>query len=252
MPRMDTGIWLPPQRTFSSLLNGRALSAERTDHVELELERDMASATLSLRAFRQQVTDQLVTLFGVDTPGTPAAHVGHYFVHNTGDVDTLGLSAGLRAAFAQRVHGALSYSLLRARWAPSDDAAYLVLFAPSAVRMQPEQIHDISTSIETEVPETLTRVLVLYRVSNGFAHPGPLPGSGIVPGPASEHPQFDSRFDVQVRQALPFMDFSTAKWEMLVAVRNFFRDSSPDQSSYDELLVIRPPKRIVGGLTLKF
>jgi hypothetical protein len=39
---------------------------------------------------------------------------------------------------------------------------------------------------------------------------------------------------------------------MLVAVRNFFRDTVPDQSVYDELLVVHPPKRIVGGLTLKF
>ena len=48
------------------------------------------------------------------------------------------------------------------------------------------------------------------------------------------------------------MDFSSAKWEMLFAFRNFFRDTAPDQSVYDELLVVRPPKRIVGGLTLKF
>ena len=48
------------------------------------------------------------------------------------------------------------------------------------------------------------------------------------------------------------MDFSSAKWEMLVAVRNFFRETAGDQSIYDELLVVRPPKRIVGGLTLKF
>jgi hypothetical protein len=39
---------------------------------------------------------------------------------------------------------------------------------------------------------------------------------------------------------------------MLFAVRNFFRDPSADQSVYDELLVVRPPKRIVGGLTLHF
>jgi hypothetical protein len=48
------------------------------------------------------------------------------------------------------------------------------------------------------------------------------------------------------------MDFSTAKWEMLVSVRNFFRDTAPDQSVYDELLVVRPPTRVIGGLTLKF
>jgi hypothetical protein len=39
---------------------------------------------------------------------------------------------------------------------------------------------------------------------------------------------------------------------MLVGVRNFFRDAAPDQSMYDEILVVHPPKRIVGGLTLKF
>jgi hypothetical protein len=48
------------------------------------------------------------------------------------------------------------------------------------------------------------------------------------------------------------MDFSNTKWEMLVAVRNFFRETAADQSVYDELLVVNPPKRIVGGLTLKF
>ena len=116
------------------------------------------------------------------------------------------------------------------------------MVAPSVVRSAPEQIHDVATSIETDVPETSTRVVVLYRVSNGFA----------APSAASDRPALDARFDVQVRQSLPFMDFSTAKWEMLVGVRNFFRDSAPDQSIYDELLVVRPPKRIVGGLTLKF
>jgi hypothetical protein len=85
-------------------------------------------------------------------------------------------------------------------------------------------------------------VVVLYRVSSGFARPVSQTSAAAL----------DARFDVQVRQALPFMDFSSAKWEMLVAVRNFFRETAADQSVYDELLVVHPPKRIVGGLTLKF
>jgi len=93
------------------------------------------------------------------------------------------------------------------------------------------------------VPETSTRVVVLYRVSNAFARAA---------SEQAPQPSLDARFDVQVRQSLPFMDFSNAKWEMLVAVRNFFRDSTGDQSIYDELLVVRPPKRVVGGLTLRF
>src|SRR6185503_9126331 len=55
MPRFDNGIWLPPQRTFSSLIAGEPLQAERTNHVEFEVERDIASATVSVRAFRQHV-----------------------------------------------------------------------------------------------------------------------------------------------------------------------------------------------------
>jgi len=245
MPQFESGVWLPPQRTFSSLLNGQSMQAERTSHMEVELEHDIAAATVSLRAFRQHVSDQFVTLFGVDTPTAPESHVGHYFVHDSGDVDAQGLSAGIRASLADRIHGTVQYSVMRSDWSPSRDVAYLLLFAPSAVREHAEHIHDIATSIETEVPETSTRVVVLYRVSNGFAHASA--GAAV-----ADRPQLDSRFDVQVHQSLPFMDFSSAKWEMLVAVRNFFRETAADQSAYDELLVVRPPKRVVGGITLKF
>jgi hypothetical protein len=241
MPRMDSGVWLPPQRTFSSLTTGRPLEAERANHVEVEVERDLASATVSLRAFRQHVADQLVTLFGIDMPGAPA--LGHYFLSNAGNVDASGLSAGVRTAIASRVHGSVEYSLTRAHFNSTDNAGALLQFAPSAVRPDTERIHDLATSIETEVPETSTRVVVLYRVSNAFAHAA---------ASTQQTPALDSRFDVQVRQSLPFMDFSSAKWEMLIAVRNFFRETAADQSIYDELLVVRPPKRIVGGLTLKF
>jgi hypothetical protein len=242
MPRMDSGIWLPPQRTFSSLVSGSPLEAERTNHMELEVERDVAAATISLRTFRQHVENQLVTLFGVEMPGAPA--LGHYFVSNAGRVDASGFGAGIRAAIASRVHGSIEYSVTRARSASPDNPAFLLLFAPSVVGAEPTRIHDLATSIETEVPETSTRVVVLYRVSNAFARP--------INTTVAQTACLDSRFDVQVRQSLPFMDFSSAKWEMLVAVRNFFRETATDQSIYDELLVVRPPKRIVGGLTLKF
>jgi hypothetical protein len=144
-----------------------------------------------------------------------------------------------------RVHASLQYSLARAHWTPGSDLAYMVLLAPSVIRLQSEVIHDLSTAVETEVPETSTRVLVLYRVSNGFAR-------SSSSGPLGDRPAFDSRFDVQVRQSLPFMNFSTARWEMLLAVHNFFHEATADQSLYDELLVVRPPKRVVGGLTLRF
>ena len=243
VPPNDAGIWLPPERTFSSLVTAQPLQAERTTHLALELEQDLpGGSTVSFRAFHQSVADQLVTLFGVRVPDGPDAETGHYFVANSGDVDATGWSAGFRTSIARRVHGSVEYTLTRANWMPGGDLAYVSLVSPSALRLEPERVHDVSTSLETEVPETSTRVIVFYRVSNGFARRDPL----------DDRPAFDSRFDVQVRQSLPFMNFSNARWEMLLAVRDFFHDVSSDQSMYDELLVVRPPKRVVGGLSLRF
>jgi hypothetical protein len=54
-----------------------------------------------------------------------------------------------------------------------------------------------------------------------------------------------------VNQALPFVPFG-ARWEVLVGIRDLFRDPSQPGSPYDELLVIRPPKRVIGGVLIRF
>ncbi len=247
LPPSDTGIWLPPQRTFSSLERGEMLDASRTMHVSVAVERDVAASTLSFGAFRQRVDDQLVTLFGVDLPSQPGAKLGHYLISNAGDATVQGCTASLSTVFAGRIEGSVAYSLATAQMVPAEGTKLLLLVAPSALRPAAERIHDVATTIQADVPETATKVLVLYRVSNAFARAASQVRDGEL-----ERPGFDSRFDVQVRQSLPFLDFSTARWEMLVAVRNFFRETTADQSVYDELLTIRPPKRIVGGVTVHF
>ena len=240
LPPIEIGLWLPPQRTFSSLVDGQPLQPQRTDHLAIQAEHDFGVSTVSVRAFRQQVNDQLVTMFGIESPSAPRAQLGHYFVGNAGDVDATGWGAGFRTTLISRVHGAVEYSQTRARWSHPADAAYLVLVSPSAPRPNLDLMHNLSTSIETTVPETSTRLLVIYRLSNA----GPAFGA--------DRSFSDSRFDVQVHQSLPFMDFSSARWEMLLAVRNTFHEATADSSIYDELLVVRPPKRVVGGLTLRF
>ena len=87
-----------------------------------------------------------------------------------------------------------------------------------------------------------TRVFLLYKINNAFAR-----------GDDPAHPALDYRFDVQVNQALPFMPFSSAaRWEVLVGLRNLFRDPNDAGSIYDELLVVRPPKRVIGGVLIRF
>jgi hypothetical protein len=246
LPPGDTGIWLPPQRTFSSLEPGRPLEGERAMLMAIALHRDFGRSSIGFRAFHQQIEDQLVTLFGAELPSQPVAKVGHYLIANAGNARAVGYAAELSTELAGRVQGSVAYSVATADMDPAN-MRVLLLLAPSAVRPTPEVIHDLSTSINAAVPETSTRVLVLYRLSNGFARAASTGGSA-----ASDRPGLDSRFDVQVRQSLPFLNFTAARWEMLIAVRNFFRETFEDYSVYDELLTIRPPKRIVGGVTVHF
>src|SRR5262249_13659145 len=218
------------------------LAAERTNHVEGQVERDLfAGSTVSFRVFHQHVGDQLVTVFG-GLPDAAAPAPGHYFVANAGAADVTGWCGSIHAALLTRVQASIDYAMARAHWNPSDAAvAVLLVDAPSAIRLESERIHDVSASLETELPATSTRGMALYRVSNAF----------VRADRKAERPGVGGRFDVQVRQSLPFLNFSSARWEMLVAVRNFFHDVAADQSVYDELLVVRPPKRVVGGLTLR-
>src|SRR5262249_9001908 len=176
LPPGDSGIWLPPQRTFAPIDGRTPLTSERTTHVSAEIERDLGTASsVSFRAFRQHVDDQLVTLFGVEMPGKPPAELGHYFVGHGGDVDAMGWSTGIRAALAERLHASIEYSQARASWLQPANrgSVYLLLLGPNGRNgmTRSDRIHDISTSLETEVPETATRVLVLYRLSDGFMRP---------------------------------------------------------------------------------
>jgi hypothetical protein len=54
-----------------------------------------------------------------------------------------------------------------------------------------------------------------------------------------------------MNQALP-VGFAGTRWELLVGVRNLFRDPTDPASVYDELLVVKPPLRLVGGFLVRF
>jgi hypothetical protein len=236
----STGLWLPPERTFSPVSSRSGFTPERIDHVEFAAEREFfGEALIGVRVFRQQVDDQLVTLFGVAPPGTAAASLGHYYVGSAGDLDARGWGMSVSRSVSDGVRASVDYTRIDSSWTRSSrDALALSQVAASVLRDQ-EAIHDLTTSVESVVPVTDTRVFVIYKINAGFADARSR-GAGT-----------GARFDVQLTQSLPFA-FASAQWEMLVAVRNMFREELLDASVYDELLVLRPPKRVVGGVTVRF
>jgi hypothetical protein len=240
-PSMVAGTWLPPERTFAPI-PGTTFAPERTSTYDVTMEQDLSPSTvLGLRAFRQDTNDQMVTLFGLGSVDRPTADLGHYYVASVGDVAARGWTVSLRQVIGERIHGSVDYTVTTAEWQTTPDSDMVSLRLPGITR-QNERVQDVTAAIDTLVPVTETHVVALYRISNGYA--------GAAAG--SLGPMIAARFDVQVSQSLPFMDFSSAHWEMLVGVRNLFHDASDDASVYDELMVTRPPKRIVGGLTLRF
>jgi hypothetical protein len=100
----------------------------------------------------------------------------------------------------------------------------------------------MTASVESIIAPSATRLFIMYKLNTGFAAANDTTPSAL----------HNVRFNLQVNQSLPFLRFMNANWEMLVAVTNLFRDDMVDSSVYDELFVIEPPKRVLGGVTMRF
>ncbi len=236
------GPWLPPERTFSPLA-GSELRVERARDFAVLVEHDFGIYTFGVRRFYQGVDNQATTIFGMRSPGGTRS-VGHYYVAGAGSVDVAGWGVRLSSSALKRVSGSVDYSFSHGRWNSFGDLSHARPWLASLTREQDEDIHDLTTSLHTAIPETATRVFVLYKLNSAYARrtltQSETTGGGL-----------DGRFDVQVNQALPF-GLGNTKWEVLVGVRNLFRDPTDPASVYDELLVVRPPKRVVGGFLVRF
>jgi hypothetical protein len=237
-----TGIWLPPERTFSSLSRDGRFTAEQTRHAQVAIERDLApGVTVALRGFDQRTTDQLAEIFD-SAPGRSDVSLGHYYVTTTGDVDARGWGVRMSQEMPGYVRATMEYTVATAYWQPGSDISVM-----RAVRTLPqsatEKVHDLQTTIEATIPQTSTRVYATYRVNTAFWSDEP---------DAYLQANSNARFNVRVNQALPFLQFSNADWEALLDIRNMFREAAADGSIYDEAFAIRAPKRIVGGLLVKF
>jgi Carboxypeptidase regulatory-like domain/TonB dependent receptor-like, beta-barrel len=241
-PRGTSGFVLPPQRTFAPLVPGTDFVAERTRHVEVGVEREVGLFVIGVRRFEQAVDNQLVTVFSLADEGELRSDLGHYLVAASGNLSADGWTISVGRPVGSRVRGVVEYSIAESSWRDGGARTEVTELAATAARLGKERVHDLTATVVTDVPETATSIAAVYKVNSAFAGGDP----------EEIDPETGLRFDVQVTQRLPFLNFSTAKWEFLVAVRNLFREPLEGASLYDELLVVRPPKRMVGGLLVRF
>jgi len=142
---------------------------------------------------------------------------------------------------SSRLSGSVEYSIGSTQWTPGDSARRAEMVAPSVVRRGSERLQDLQTSLDVAIPESDTRLSVIYRVNTAFSRSG-----------AQATPGLGARFDMQINQALPFQPLRGGRLEVLVAVSNLFRDLRQPGSMFDELLTVAPPTRLLGGVQIRF
>ena len=193
--------------------------------------------TVRVRRFHEISQGQLATLFGVT--GSDAR--GQYFVGAVGAVDLLGWGAALSGQFGSHVHGQIEYAQVSSNWQLADRVRSLRLAAPSVIRDDEPRVQDVTASLDADVPQSTTHLSLLYRANTAFSRNDGAAG-----------PLVTGRFDVQVRQALPFHPTRTGRVDLVFSIGNLFRDPRGEASWYDELLTVRPPLRVMGGLQVRF
>jgi hypothetical protein len=203
------------------------LRPERVLHYEVAFDQEMGDFTVEGHAFYETIHDQLVNGF------TSSSVLPHALsISNGGWMGTRGMGVKVSRRFGDVVHGSMTYTYGHS-WRPDGPApATLLAFREG-------DFHDLAARVETMIEGTDTRVIAFCRV-NRLA-------SGELPGATT-----NTRFDVQLSQGLPFLGAITrADWDVLVAVRNLFYEAS-EGGVLDEMAVAHPPKRVLGGISVRF
>ena len=213
------------------------LTAETAIRYQVGVERRLGSeGAVEVRVFQEQVKDPLLKAYLKHPAGTGGP--GHYLVLNQGDLQARGVGLAVSRQFGA-VSGSFGYTFALGRALAENVGAFQA--------GDDEQMHDLTTSVQTEIRQTRTRVLAVYRLST---HPTLAPS--LVRGSSGGANTLDSRFNLQVHQRLPFVGWNNTQWELMVAVRNLFYENFEDGTFLEEMSVIDSPARVLGGVTVHF
>ncbi len=210
-------------------VTGSDLRSERSYRVEMGAEQDFGVTQVSAHTYYEDVRDQLFNSF--------EGPAGSLRIVNAGNMASRGLGLAVSRRFGSSLSGSISYTLGHA-WRAS-----AVTWDASGSPPPPlaeSDFHDLVARLETQVPGTATRLAALYRVAR------------VSPAAQGQESTLHMRFDVQMSQALPFIgSWTRADWDFLVAVRNLYYEPS-EGATLDELAVSNPPKRLLGGIAVRF
>jgi hypothetical protein len=211
------------------------LRPERAMRYELAVDQALGATTLSARTFYEGVEDQLVNAFS----GPRAAR--SLRIVNGGGLQARGMGLTVGRRFGDAFSGSVTYTYGHS-WRRDPVAVVEAGALPDLFAYHDADFHDVVGRVETFIDWSDTRVIAFYRLNTLTPEVEGKKTSALA----------NARFDVQVRQGLPFLGALTrADWEFLLAVRNLFYETS-EGATLDEVAVLNPPKRVLGGISVRF
>jgi hypothetical protein len=208
------------------------LRAERAQHLEVSMEEKLGGTTLRAHTFFEDVRDHLGNTF--QRGGSEST----LRIFNAGRVTARGLGLTLERRFGGAVNGSLTYTY--GHGARPQETLETLPRSYGALAFEEADFHDVVARLETIVAGSDTRLIAFYRVNT------------LVPHGGDERALTNTRFDLQLSQGLPFLGTLThADWDLLLAVRNLYYEAD-EGAMLDEVAVVNPPTRVLGGIAVRF
>jgi hypothetical protein len=208
--------------------------AERALRFDVSAERNLGpSTTVGAFSFYEDVSDQMLNAYEGDSRDRvlQISNVGAVFVRG------IGVTASRR--FGPNVRTSVAYTYGTTDGEGAIDPVLGVGASAHAARF-----HDLVARVETMIDATDTRLAAYCRLNSLRPAEGD-PRSG-------RSPVVTTRFDLQLTQGIRFLQSLTrAEWEVLLSVRNLSYETA-EAGALDELAVLNPPNRFLGGVSVRF
>jgi len=209
---------------------------ERALRYHFGVEQTIGGASVSVRAYYDDVTDELL---GVYLEGANGQH--NYLFFNVGDTGARGVELGVAGRIVDSVSGQITYAFRDRETAYGWRALTPVGSGGGASLGElGRQVHEVNATVAAQIPTALTFVEATYNwrygmlaVRNGETRPDV------------------GRFDFRVRQPLPFHGLRT-EWSAMLQVRNLLGQEYEGLYNVSLAELVGLTRGIAGGLAVRF
>ena len=242
-----TGLGLAEDNGFEvmSVLNKANIRINDTTQVvpsravryHFGLEQIIGGAAISVRAYYDAVTDELL---GVYLAGASGRH--DYMFLNVGDTAARGVEVGVAGKIVDSVSGRITYAF-RDR---QNDYGWRALSAGGtggatvSLDQLGRQTHEVNATLAARIPAADTFVEATYNWRYGL----------LVVRDGQTRPDI-GRFDFRVRQPLPFHGHRT-EWSAILQVRNLLGQAYDGLYNVSLAELVGLTRGIAGGLAVRF